>query len=1568
MKTKNIIVKYSPILLLSILFNIFNLSSTAQKAEFSISDSIGCDEVTVVFTNESTGGINKWAWDFGNGAPISTEKNPTMYYKPGNGKPGIYNVTLIGYIGTTPVDTITKLALIKVYNNPKVFFEVDKTSGCFPLEVNFTDKSMLGDTALVSWIWDFGDGKNSNEQNPNYTYENPGVNATSLIITDLNGCIATTPLTEKITINVEANDLVANFTIDKPEGCTIPHEVNFSNSTTGKVSEWNWNYGNGQTSTDSIPTIQTYNTIGVFPVTLSIKNLAGCVDTIIKNITIEQHYSSFTADTTNGCSPLKVQFTDNSTQATSWEWFVDDVSKSKIQNPELTFTNAGEHIVKLTSKKGNCSDDSTMVISVFANPIPVFTASDVDACKVPFDVTFYPDTSGIESYKWTFEKYGTSIEDTAFVSYLAEGKYDVKLAVVDTNGCSGTTNKADYIKIDFPNAKFTLGVKDKGCTPLDVNFTDLSKSNEQIVKWTWIYGDNKTDIVNFPTILHQYTDTGSFDVKLIIENIEGCKDSLTKQDTVLVGDHQIVDFSPSGVSVCYNATQKFEDLSTDLNGKKVADEWLWTFGELGTATTKDPTHKFTGSDNIGDIFVELKVGFHGCYDSLKIDNYAHVDAPIAKFDIDKPIFCQEELPYEANFTNTSIDDDNYLWNFNDGSPTEATEHSSHIFTTAGTHTIELIVENIATTCKDTVTHDIIISSITPDFTSSKIVGCSPFNSIFHNTTISNQVIKNYLWSYSDGTFGKDAIEVDRDFSNSTAISKFYDVKLLVVDNLNCKDSITKVIDVNPIPTIDFVSDDLTGCVPFNTTFSDISVTESPINKWKWYFTNSSNKVDSLESFDKDTSFTFSPKGKYSVKLKATDTQGCVGDTTKTNYVSATFPTANFTVAPVVCDSVLTTFTSTSDSTFVGDKLTYKWDFGDTSPILTTQGKLAKHLYNSLADTSISFTAKLTVLDMNLCEASISKNVTISIVEAGFFPSGILGTCPPFPVTFTDTSKSTPGIVNAWEWDFGDFITSKFQNPYHPYESAGTFGVKLIATNEYGCSDEAKIDSLITVGGPLGSFTWDIKYEDENGVPSCVPWVNFSAITDEANTVKWIYGDGKSNFNNNKNPKYQYLKPDCYEPVLLIYSSVCKSTYVAPTPVCVTFPLITSELKELTSAICKNNGGSAEFISATGGTPKYTYLWNNDNKDTSKIATGLYAGYTEIIVTDSVGCMGLDSVLIQTIPNDIKYTSVETPAICIKPLGKSVLKPYNGTAPYTFKWQDNLSNVDSIMNVLNNDYYFTITDVNGCEKIDFVTIGVEYLNISDNPTIKPALCNENNGKITLSPTGGIKPYSYKWSNTSESTLNDSINSDLAPSTSVSDYNVTITDNYGCVFNNINPYIIEMQDNEFIKADFSFTPNNVIGGDTISFTDLSTNIYEITNWKWYIEDAVIDDTITSFTHIFYNGGYYDVKLLITDEYGCQDDTTLTVTIKPGLEKPNVFTPNGDGKNDYFTIIASGIEEFSIEIFNRWGAIVYKETSPYINWAGKTTAGVDVPIGTYFYILKAKGIDGKNYDDKGFITLIR
>ena len=238
-----------------------------------------------------------------------------------------------------------------------------------------------------------------------------------------------------------------------------------------------------------------------------------------------------------------------------------------------------------------------------------------------------------------------------------------------------------------------------------------------------------------------------------------------------------------------------------------------------------------------------------------------------------------------------------------------------------------------------------------------------------------------------------------------------------------------------------------------------------------------------------------------------------------------------------------------------------------------------------------------------------------------------------------------------------------------------------------------------------------------------------------------------------------------------------------------------------------------------------------------------------------------------------------------------------------------------------------------------------------------MCKDKSGIVLVAPDG-TSPFSYSW--------NTGAYSYAIMNLDTGKYSVTITDALGCIITD--SANVDLLTNITINADYYTDTNNVLSITPINFISTSTDSIPIISYTWNIDEKTFTDTIGLLKYKFEEAGLYEVMLKIIDNYGCIDSFLTTITIRDGLEVPNVFSPNGDGENDVFYLHHSGIEQFKIDIFNRWGVLLFTETAPKVYWTGKTTAGVDVPEGVYFYIIEATSVLGEVYKLQGNIQLFR
>lgn len=275
---------FLPMVLLALVILLMPTALAAGNVTINdFSSNVTSGNVTLLtrFTGDVTGNITHWKWIFENvetGATTfssgTNSENITTHHNIK--KPGVYNVTLVVW-GPEGNDTLTKIAYVTANrdgsNLPVAGFSASSTYGSAPLNVSFTDNS----TNATSWFWEFGDGNISKEQNPTHNYSTNGDYTALLVVENKNGW---STKTQDITVNNNGLPIV-DFSADNSSG-----SVEFTDLSQN-ATEWNWDFGDGDTSEDESPT-HTYSEAGNYTVTLTASNEAGSLSKVnVVNVTEE---------------------------------------------------------------------------------------------------------------------------------------------------------------------------------------------------------------------------------------------------------------------------------------------------------------------------------------------------------------------------------------------------------------------------------------------------------------------------------------------------------------------------------------------------------------------------------------------------------------------------------------------------------------------------------------------------------------------------------------------------------------------------------------------------------------------------------------------------------------------------------------------------------------------------------------------------------------------------------------------------------------------------------------------------------------------------------------------------------------------------------------------------------------------------------------------------------------------------------------------------------------------------------------------------------------------------------
>lgn len=275
----------------------------------------------------------------------------------------------------------------------------------------------------------------------------------SIILLSLTALAAST--THETNSKASPKAPVAAFTASPTSGYA-PLKVVFTDKSTGTPTSWNWNFGDGTSSTTRNP-VHKYNKAGKYTVTLTVKNAKGSNKITKCNyinvlVPLKAPVAAFTASPVSGLSPLKVVFTDKSTGSpTSWDWYFGDGTYSTAKNPTHTYNKAGKYTVTLAVKNAKGSNKITKynyisVLAPFKAPVANFS-SNVTKGHAPLTVQFNDSSTNATSWSWDFGDSTNSTAKNPIHTYSSDGIYNVTLTAKNADG-NNTTTKYNYITVD----------------------------------------------------------------------------------------------------------------------------------------------------------------------------------------------------------------------------------------------------------------------------------------------------------------------------------------------------------------------------------------------------------------------------------------------------------------------------------------------------------------------------------------------------------------------------------------------------------------------------------------------------------------------------------------------------------------------------------------------------------------------------------------------------------------------------------------------------------------------------------------------------------------------------------------------------------------------------------------------------------------------------------------------------------------------------------------------------------------------------------------------------------------
>jgi len=1618
--TPTVALTYAVFLILLLL----SFSVHAQlKADFTPSKTSDCESLITRFNDNSTGNPVSWQWNFGNGF-TSTQQSPSASYTTA----GTFTVTLTVKDAAGNTSTATKT--VTVWEKPKPDFTASPAKGCIPFDVTFTDKSNPVSGTIATYSWDFGDGAIGSGNPVVHTYNNVLSPTVTLTVTTSNGCTASKQVGNIVDAAASLN---AGFNVSDKFLCTAPGALTVTNTSTGPGNlSYKWDFGDGGTATGANPGPHNYTSKGVYKITLTVNSDKGCTatqtsgDINVANFktdlqlpasTCENSNATFNAVTSpqpnnitwsvdkgyvygsgntasyypagagtvkvtmtadyGSCQetvtkdfvvnpmpqasfetnqkaicdvPATVQFTDKSQGATSWRWDFGNGQSSTQPNPSVTYNSLGTfNITLIASNSFGCSSTAGYYLYVAKPEIQAY-ASVNEGCE-GLTPTFSSSVStgdAIVGYEWDFgDGSPKSTDATPTHTYNKEGTYPVKLTYVTTNGCKGTVSLYPSTVIEVrrkPKPDFSSPEAPQICGNNWVHFNSTTDVGNA---WSWNFGDY-TSAPGSNTV-HSYRDPGTYTVTLTVSNF-GCSETVTKT-AYITAVNPFPRFSAQNID-CDHRTE----IGFDEHSLGTVTKWKWDWGDgkenTYTAKTSPARHKY---DKTGAYLVKLTVTDGTCTstDSMSINVYAPTPVTITA---DKTTLCSNETLKPSV---TSIERGiygSYTWYSSDGTLPYWDYYYDYqsvkfVNLKPGKDTIRFVAYNVQG-CPDTSNRVVVnVHGPVAKFLSPDVLECRGTELTFTDQTdVSHgKPIKTWSWDFGDGTPAK--VFTAPPFKYTYNRSGYFMPQLTVTDQDGCTGTASgNVLQVNG-PNADFMPSAMLIPPGGDVWFYNYTSETGGYATYEWDF------GDNTTSTDNSPYKVYPDKGIYTVKLLVKDDNGCKDSAQKQIKVSSV--SANFTVTTTFvnnsgCPPVLARFTNSS----INYTSSY-WDFGDGS-FATIDNPSHTYTYAG------KYKVKLKVVGDAGTEDEYEQEVEVKGPYATIATSSN-GGCLTKEIEFK-VSASAAAVNFAWDFTDGIVLETTDSTIKHTFKEPGIYKPRLILSDQAGCKGTAFLKDPIVIDKLDVQLTADPTFVCDEGWIAFTPKFNSYSIDElkQEAKYKWTYDAGLSAENDTTaTPRFYLDKIKGYDFSLTTTTAFGCTQTVSKTVHAYAKPVLTISAPP---QACQD--APVSFSGTVGKVNDVSWKWDFGNGNTGNVqqpADQVYSqtGAAEVglIVTSTDGCSDTASHSINILPKPVINATAGAEFIC---LGNSTTLKAGGGTIYEWTPALGLNNPQAPEPVAapetSTDYQVSVTDANGCKNTDEVSIRVvQPFRIQATPDTIMCL-----GQILPLWATGADHYVWKGDgldNTTSPYPRASINAE-------GDYTYEVTgyDAEGC-FTHDTSLIVGVRPSPTIDAGPDHT---AMAGEPVTL--IVQGSADIVKWNWSPPEYLSCTTCPRPVALPNLSTNYFVE--VENGYGCKaiDAVTVHVTCNKGaVFLPNAFTPNKDGKNEWFYPLGRGIKQVLwMRVYDRWGSLVYERShfqinTPTAGWDG-TWKNQVAPIGTYVYAMEAECEEGTKFLFRGVVTVVR
>ncbi|MFC4230761.1 PKD domain-containing protein [Parasediminibacterium paludis] len=823
-------------------------------------------------------------------------------------------------------------------------------------------------------------------------------------------------------------------------------------------------------------------------------------------------------------------------------------------------------------------------------PVVSFTSSSNQANGGDNSFTFISTstvTDGNMRYVWDFGDPASG--DSNNVSFIVNplhifsgsGIFRVKLTVInELGGCVASLTKQITVGNGNSQAKQGCPIVDFTILPdasIPNKYTFISTSTVAAgsMSYQWDFGNGKTDTTANPTIT--YTSASNYTIKLVVTGQNGCEDSASKSITTC--NKVAANFSITANNYCASSNVISVN-NMSLNGTSATVTSTWNFGDGSTSTSLAATHSYTNAGTYTIMLINKNV-FGACTSVDSISKTVTIAAiPKASYqlylnntltDINNIKLCFDANADFSFISNSSIASGKmqYKWSFGSSNityrePGDTNANARIRYNAAGTYIVKLAVTSDMG-CKDSTSATFYLSKPVAAFTTNITPDVAgdikrPTITFTDNSTDAGAIAKlNNVWACNQVPYTANTV---RNLPLSPALftptpSKYarggvYITQLQVTSDVGCVDttSCTYSFYIRPVAVFSLNNTAINslGQPVVAAATNTSSVDESqPALTYSWDFGDNTPALLTNASTLPSHTYTVGAASR-TVTLTVTNTNGgLVGIATQIVNQLYIKPKAAFTANGITYNSnnqpVLTIATNTSTVAEANVTLSYSWNFGDNTPIVTTTSPIPPaHTYTVGA---ANRTVVLTVANSN---GGLTDTMSVTLNNMYILPKAAFTTSAP---TTNSNNQIVVGIATntsaiadstatlSYSWDFGDntpiVTTTAIIPPAHIYTTGAarrTITLTVTSSNGNIVAAASQIVSNLYIR-PTASFTYA-----PTTVGGQYTFTSTSTSNDATATLSyvWNFGDGTA-LNTSANPSHTFAAGGSYSVTLTVTSNV-----------------------------------------------------------------------------------------------------------------------------------------------------------------------------------------------------------------------------------------------------------------------------------------------------------------------------------------------------------------------------------------------------------------------------------------------